>query len=175
MKEITIGEYIASLRKAKNLTQNELGERIGVSYQAVSKWERGETLPDVAVLLDLANVLETTVDNILSAGSRALDYKGKRSVAQIREALECFKHFGELLGRESQMYCAAVRGIDEAMNMNTDEYLHDEYAFEALVAEAAVQSIMAGYYLDITDVKRSFKNKHFADVVCDYAQKHSMV
>ncbi len=36
-----IGEQIAALRKSKGLTQNELGERLGVSFQAVSKWERG--------------------------------------------------------------------------------------------------------------------------------------
>ena len=36
-----VGEQIAALRKAKGITQNELGERIGVSFQAVSKWERG--------------------------------------------------------------------------------------------------------------------------------------
>ena len=41
---IRIGQYIASLRKAKGLTQNDLGERLGVSYQAVSKWERGVSL-----------------------------------------------------------------------------------------------------------------------------------
>ncbi|MBQ6898421.1 MAG: helix-turn-helix transcriptional regulator, partial [Clostridia bacterium] len=54
------GEQIAALRKAKGLTQSELGERIGVSFQAVSKWERGETLPDITVLPDLAKILETT-------------------------------------------------------------------------------------------------------------------
>ncbi len=36
-----IGEHIASLRKEKGLTQSDLGERLGVSFQAVSKWERG--------------------------------------------------------------------------------------------------------------------------------------
>ena len=63
-----VGSQIAALRKAKGITQSELGERIGVSFQAVSKWERGETLPDVSVLPDLARVLETTVDFILMGG-----------------------------------------------------------------------------------------------------------
>ena len=58
----TVGNQIAMLRKQKGLTQNDLGERLGVSFQAVSKWERGETLPDTAILLDMAEVLETTVD-----------------------------------------------------------------------------------------------------------------
>lgn len=175
MKELSIGEYIASLRKAKGITQNELGDRLGVSYQAVSKWERGETLPDVGLLLDLANALETTTDNILSAGSRTVEYKGRISVSDLREGIECLKRFGELVGRESQIYCAAIRGIDESMNMETDKYLHDDRAFEALIAEAAVQSIIAGYYVDITDIKHSFKYNHFAEVVCEYAKKYGIV
>lgn len=64
-----VGAQIARLRKEKGLTQNDLGDRLGVSFQAVSKWERGETLPDTAILLDLANALETAVDCILTGGS----------------------------------------------------------------------------------------------------------
>ena len=67
-----VGNQIAVLRKGKGLTQSELGERLGVSFQAVSKWERGETLPDTAILLDLAEVLETSVDYILSGGCQVL-------------------------------------------------------------------------------------------------------
>lgn len=52
-----IGAFIQELRTNKNLTQGELGGRLSVSYQAVSKWEGGEAVPDTAVLLDLANVL----------------------------------------------------------------------------------------------------------------------
>lgn len=59
---ILVGKQIASLRKAKGLTQNQLGERLNISFQAVSKWERGEALPDISILVDLANILETTTD-----------------------------------------------------------------------------------------------------------------
>ena len=66
MNSQKVGNQITVLRKAKELTQNELGERLNISFQAVSKWERGESLPDVAILLDLAKILQTTVDNILT-------------------------------------------------------------------------------------------------------------
>ncbi|MBP3937932.1 MAG: helix-turn-helix transcriptional regulator, partial [Clostridia bacterium] len=65
---IKFGKMIALLRSQKGITQAELGERLGVSFQAVSKWERGETLPDVSLLTDLADVLETTVDFLLRGG-----------------------------------------------------------------------------------------------------------
>ncbi len=80
-----VGEQIAVLRKTKGLTQSELGERIGVSFQAVSKWERGETLPDVTLLPDLAKILETTVDYILLGSDKVIEYKGKFTVTDIKK------------------------------------------------------------------------------------------
>ena len=43
MEQTKIGALIAKLRKERNLTQSELGEQLGVSYKAISKWERGES------------------------------------------------------------------------------------------------------------------------------------
>ena len=111
-----VGNQIAILRRNKGLTQNELGERLGISFQAVSKWERGETLSDTAILLDLADVLETTVDYILAGGHRALNYRGKITVAQMKDGIAALKRMGELLGRENILYRSAVDGINEKMN-----------------------------------------------------------
>lgn len=110
------GEQIAMLRKSKGLTQNELGERLGVSFQAVSKWERGETLPDVSVLPDLAKVLETTVDFILCGGEKSVEYKGKINVSDMINGLRNFENMGRLLGKENIIYRSAVNGINESMN-----------------------------------------------------------
>ena len=90
-----IGQQIAVLRKAKGITQSELGERLGVSFQAVSKWERGETLPDITLLPDLAKVLETTVDFILTGNEKVIEYKGKITVADMKKGLNCLKNAGE--------------------------------------------------------------------------------
>ena len=113
-----VGEQIAVLRKAKGLTQSELGERIGVSFQAVSKWERGEALPDVTLLPDLAKILETTVDFILLGSEKVIEYKGKFTVSDIKKGLNCLKNTGEYLGVENIIYRAAIKGI-KAMNKPT--------------------------------------------------------
>lgn len=63
-----IGQYIKKLRKAKGLTQTELTNKLNISFQSVSKWEIGETLPDTNILLDLCNELDTTVDTLLNGG-----------------------------------------------------------------------------------------------------------
>ncbi len=62
----TIGKRIAGLRKDKGLKQEELAEMIGVSGQAVSKWENDQTCPDISLLPQLAKILGVTVDELLS-------------------------------------------------------------------------------------------------------------
>ena len=84
-----VGAQISALRKSKQLTQNDLGERLNISFQAVSKWERGEALPDTSILVDLAHVLETSVDHILTGGEKIVQYKGKLSVKDMREGINC--------------------------------------------------------------------------------------
>ncbi len=65
MDNKTIGKNIAKLRKEKNLTQEELGQRLFVTDKAVSKWERGLSLPDITLLENLANELDTDIYTIL--------------------------------------------------------------------------------------------------------------
>ena len=66
MKENNISELLISLRKQNGLTQSDLAEKLGISFQAVSKWERGENLPDAFTLVELARIYNITVDEILN-------------------------------------------------------------------------------------------------------------
>lgn len=166
-----VGNQIAQLRKLKGLTQTELGERLTISFQAVSKWERGETLPDTAILPDLARVLETTVDFILLGGERLVDYKGKVSVSDLIQGLKCLEKMGDYLGNENIIYRAAINGINESLNTDVEKAFNDDYVFEAFVAEAVIQSLCMGAYIDITDVKNSFKYDHFKEIVLSYCSK----
>lgn len=169
-----VGGQIALLRKNKGMTQSELGERLGVSFQAVSKWERGETLPDTAILPALADVLETTVDFILSGGEPVLNFRGKVSMADLMEGIRCLEKMGRFLGKENLIYRYAVSGINQGMNTDVEAAFRDEYAFEAFLAEAAAQSIMAGAYVDVTDVKRSFRYDHFREIVLKYCNRYGL-
>jgi len=169
-----VGNQIAILRKKKGMTQNDLGERLGVTFQAVSKWERGETLPDTAILPDLANILETTVDFILVGGEKMVEYKGKINVSDMINGLQCLKRMGELLGKENIIYRCAVKGINENMNTNIEDAFVNDYAFEAFVAEAVIQNLSMGAYIDLTDVKNNFKHEHFKKIVIDYCMKYGI-
>ena len=169
-----VGEQIAVLRKAKGLTQSELGERIGVSFQAVSKWERGETLPDVTLLPDLAKILETTVDFILLGSEKVIEYKGKFTVTDMKKGLNCLKNAGEYLGAENIIYRAAIKGINKNLNADIEEAFTNDYIFEAFLAEAIIQNLMSGLYVDISDVKNNFKYENFKNIVIDYCNRYGI-
>ena len=64
MNQEKIGKFISVSRKNKNLTQEQLAERLGVSINAVSKWERGLNLPDVSLMKELCKILDITLNEL---------------------------------------------------------------------------------------------------------------
>ena len=75
MSNKNIGEIIYSLRKEKGMTQNDLAEKMNVTDKAVSKWERNLSCPDVNSIPKLAEVLGTTVEELLNAQTKKEDNK----------------------------------------------------------------------------------------------------
>lgn len=65
----SIGTKIAFYRKTKGVTQEELAEKLGVSAQAVSKWENDIACPDIQLLAPLSKIFGTTIDELLSVDS----------------------------------------------------------------------------------------------------------
>lgn len=66
-----IGRRISGRRKEKNMTQMELADRMDISFQAVSNWERGNSMPDISKLPELAEVLDLSLDSLLGNGEPA--------------------------------------------------------------------------------------------------------
>ncbi len=60
-----IGRKISELRKRRNMTQMELADLMGISFQAVSNWERGNSMPDISKLPELAELLSVSLDELL--------------------------------------------------------------------------------------------------------------
>lgn len=69
---VTIGRKIAELRKAHNMTQFELADALGISFQAVSNWERGASMPDISKLPELAETFGVTIDEVLGKNNPAI-------------------------------------------------------------------------------------------------------
>ena len=77
-----IGNFIAMLRKEKGLTQEKLGEALGVSSKTISKWERGVNAPDISLLNSLSSILEVDVEELLNG-----EKKEKKNVRKKRKKL----------------------------------------------------------------------------------------
>ena len=71
MKKETFGESIARMRKEKGMTQQELADKMGITGNAVSKWERDLSLPDTAALPRLAELFGLTVDELMQGRAQA--------------------------------------------------------------------------------------------------------
>jgi len=66
MNQEKVGKFIKKLRIDNKLTQAEFADKLGVTYQAVSKWENGKNVPDIATLKDISNLFNVDIDEIIS-------------------------------------------------------------------------------------------------------------
>ena len=75
MDTVKIGKYIAGKRKALGMTQAQVAEKLGMSDKSVSKWERGETYPDIDKCDKLAKYYGVTIDSLVHQDNKVDDVK----------------------------------------------------------------------------------------------------
>ena len=66
MEQEKIGKFISALRKEKGMTQEQLAEKMGVTDKSISRWENGKTLPDISILVALAEELNVEISELLN-------------------------------------------------------------------------------------------------------------
>lgn len=159
-----IGLYIKKLRKQKGLTQQQLADILNVSFQAVSKWETGETLPDVALLLNLCDALDTTADTLLNGG---VVVNKNRKLIKVENVVAGFDHLlqaRDCFGKESIFYQGIVEGISNKMNFDFEQALASN--LQVLYTEVVIQYLLNGYTVDIEEAKNYITNeKYLAEIV----------
>lgn len=87
MDQVKIGQFLKELRKEKNLTQEELGEILNVSRRTVTRWETGSNMPDLSILVDIADYYKVDLREIF-AGERKdkkMDKELEQTVKQVAE------------------------------------------------------------------------------------------
>ena len=65
VEPLELGRFISTCRKEKNLTQKQLGEELGVTDRAVSKWENGKSFPDISLIEPLCQILDISVGEFM--------------------------------------------------------------------------------------------------------------
>ena len=91
MNQIKIGKFIAECRKRQGLTQIQLAEKLNITDKAVSKWERGMAMPDSSIMLELCDILDITVNELLSGEKISMennDRKNEQLLVDMSKELE---------------------------------------------------------------------------------------
>lgn len=104
-----LGQTISSNRKRINLTQNELAEKLYVTYQAVSSWENGLTAPEISKLIDLANIFEISIDELMG-NSEIAESINKYDQAEVLDVIDLNRMTPLLKPKE---FNSALDAIDE--------------------------------------------------------------
>ena len=126
---MNIGNQISALRKTKNVTQEALAAELGVTAAAVSKWEKGYTLPDILMLCALADFFEVTTDELL--GRNAVQ---KQAIIVARTG-ELGQKIADLAGKykiQTKMILKDYHSAVEAAHCAAEENNPIHYLFTAL-------------------------------------------
>ena len=101
MNQKNIGEYIATKRKEKNLTQEQLAEKLGVSNKSISKWENGKCMPDYSIIEQLCKELSVTLSELMDGEDTAKDSVRVYDDSQI---LDLLRRTQELEKQKTMLY-----------------------------------------------------------------------
>jgi transcriptional regulator with XRE-family HTH domain len=164
MNNIEIGNYIKKLRKENGYTQKQLAEKLNVSFQAVSKWETGETLPDTSLLLTLANELNTSVERLLNGGKIIMKENTLISVKNIIDGFKYLLKVKDCFGEKSTFWLGLVEGINTKMNMDLLDALENHK--EVLYTEVILQYINnENCKVDIDEVRKYIKKEKYVALI----------
>ncbi|MBR2668359.1 MAG: helix-turn-helix transcriptional regulator [Solobacterium sp.] len=171
MDTLKIGQYIQHLRKAAGMTQKELAEKLNISFQAVSKWENGDTLPDTGILLDLCDILNTTADKLLNGESLAAVERRLMKLEDVITGFQYIESIGKLFGEDCTFFTGMVEGINEKMNIDLLTYLKDPKTREVMYAEVLIQGILSGRTVDMDEIEANFHNEKMVKTIRRYLAK----
>lgn len=93
MDQIKIGAFLKTLRKEKNLTQEQAAEQLGVSFRTVSRWETGTNMPDISLLLEIAELYGVSIPELIEGErkSEKMNEEAKEVAARMSDYAETEK------------------------------------------------------------------------------------
>lgn len=136
------GQKLKEIRKNEGLSQEQLAEKIGVSRQAITKWETGKGLPDIENMMILAEIFKTTLDELVSQAIPQNKIRKPMYHSETVYDVDCNKHFDIHLGSAKTITVCS----------GTDEKLHVDLASETLENIGALFKIKLDENRDKLDV-----------------------
>ena len=143
MNQTAIGSYIAKKRREKNLTQEQLAEKLGVSNKTISKWENGKCMPDYSIIEQLCKELSVTLSELMDGEDAAEDsvrvYDDEQILDLLRRTQELERQKGILYG-----VILIVLGIASSALSKTTGGTDVQDFFSGVLMGLSVAEILAG-------------------------------
>lgn len=165
MFDITkFGGYLSRLRKNADMTQSELADKLNVTHQAVSRYEKGHCFPDVSILVQLAEIFDVTLDELINSGeptkgeSTILENVAKGNSDIVAEDFQDIVNLAPILKPSVLTKLSEnckKQGIDISSIVELVEYLNDETVL-SLMENADYESIndeLVKRLLPLLDIK----------------------
>lgn len=147
---MNFAERLKEIRKSQNLSQEQLAEKIGVSRQAITKWETGRGLPDIDNMKILAEIFKMTIDDLVSSETIVKD-KPKVNISETIYDIDMSKHFDIEVG-----------------TANTINITHgDDEKFHIILESSEIENIGSVFKVSLDE------NKNKLDVNCTRKDKIS--
>lgn len=163
MDQQKIGSFLKMLRKEKDLTQEQLAEQLSVSGRTVSRWETGSNMPDISLLVEIAEFYDVSIPEIIDGErkSEIMNKEVKETVLKISDYAEtvneCLK---KKLFRLSVLSAAGMIAfiIIEAAGLDTPDSIYERIATGGLGLSFGTLIVMAMYFSGVlVKIKAKFK------------------
>lgn len=150
MDQMKIGAFLKKLRKEKNLTQEQLAEQFNVSGRTVSRWETGINMPDISILVNLAEFYNVSIPEIID-GER----KSETMNEEVKETVLKLSDYAETINQKIKiklfwLTIAALLGmiaflVIETLGLNTPDSLYEYIASAGLGLDFGMLIVIAMY------------------------------
>lgn len=127
MDMVKMGSFLAELRKDNNLTQAELGEKLGVTNKTISRWETGNYMPPVEMLEELSNMYGMTINELLSGKKLSTEEYKEMAETNIKETLK-----------------ASAFSLKEKQEFYKKKWLKDHIAIMVFIGICIISVFVAG-------------------------------
>lgn len=151
MNQIEIGKFIAVRRKAHGMTQSQLAEKLGITDKAVSKWETGKSMPDLALFTPLCDLLEITLNELLSGELISEDNLKEKSNQILFEVITSW------LGKDQREVYAQADSPDIVLKLGKLRKIYPENASTYAVNNVSLE-ITQGSFVGIMGASGSGKS-----------------
>ena len=150
MDQIRIGAFFKALRKEKGLTQEQLAEKLAVSGRTVSRWETGSNMPDIGMLVVLADFYGVSIPELINGERKSenMNEEVKETVLKLSDYTETINQ--KIKGRLFVLTVIAIIGmiafvIIEVMGLDTPGSIYERVASAGLGLDFGVLIVLAMY------------------------------